>query len=586
MKTVSKKLFSLLLVAILLVSAVPFQAFAEEHDPAVASHADRVWGKSETEHWQECTNDKCDLYGSPLPGTTTAHQFDKSTKACQVCGQPCAHKETIVVDKVDATCVKSGFSGNTVCRFCEQLITAGSEIPATGAHTYVNHVCSVCGTPEKGVPATLTLKVTAPGTVNGASQMIIDFTTLTPISVLPDAFMMGYTFEGWHEGSETGPRISLGQVFESSVVAYAHFVPVTEQLTVRVVRNGDMSTAKTIYTENVPVGTPLLNYLNTHVTSMVKAELALTPGFSWQYNFWKDFSGTQPLTDQTTCMNQAQTVYVNFVSNAYTLYFNANGGAVTPASKSVYFGSPVGVLPTASMSGKVFQGWKDANGNLYTADTVYKVAGDTSLTAVWKDEALVILYVYINGDFSSCNRMIVMDGFVKGNNLSRSDVVSQVSKYYAPASGYLNIAGLFDEYAWSSYRANTGKAGVENLQIDSAHPNKIYVMVTNAKTGATIVNGATSNTGVTYNNGTYITSNGNTVVSPLGAYWVSTGNGTGYWVYPAANTNNSPVAPTYIYYGTNPKTGDNAMIEIAAAVMVLAAGALVTIMTLRKKKMI
>ena len=42
--------------------------------------------------------------------------------------------------------------------------------------------------------------------------------------------------------------------------------------------------------------------------------------------------------------------------------------------------------------------------------------------------------------------------------------------------------------------------------------------------------------------------------------------------------------PTYIYIGTNPKTGDTAKIENAAAIMVLAAAALVTVMALRKKK--
>ena len=532
MKTVSKKLLSLLLVAILLVSALPFQAFADAHDPSTnPMHVLSGYSYDATGHWKVCTKTDCD---DAVGGVRyfNAHTLD-ANGYCATCTYQCTH--------------------------ASQGLKDGSEVDPT------------CPAGQEGAPFKLTLDANG-GTVDGASTIIVDVKAGNAISVLHDASRQGYTFAGWFVGTT---QLTLGQAypFTADQTATAKWTEKTEQLTVRRVLNGDFSTAKTIYTQSVPVGTPLLNYLNANVASVVQAELALTPGFSWQYNFWMDYSGTQPLTSQADCMNQAQTVYVNFISNSYTLYFNANGGVVTPTSKTVYFGSKVGTLPTASMSGKVFQGWKDANGNMYTADTVYQVAGDTSLTAVWKDEALVILYIYINGDFSACNRMIVMDGFVKNSNLSRSDVYAQVAKYYTPAYGVLSIAGLFDEYTWSSYRANTGKAGTENIQIDSSHPNKVYVMVNNANTGSTIINGGTNNNG------------GTTVpptTAPQGAYWVSDGKGGGYWVYPAPTNPNNPTYPIYI--GSNPKTGDTAKIEIAAAIMVLAAAALVTVMTLRKKK--
>lgn len=575
MKTVSKKLLSLLLVAILLVSALPFQAFADAHDPSTnPMHVLSGYSYDATGHWQVCTKTDCD---DAVGGVRyfNAHTLD-ANGYCATCTYQCTHASQGLKDgsEVAPTCVTAGKEKDTVCLDCGKVMAEGAVVPATGLHTYgPDGKCTNCAAVQEGAPFKLTLDANG-GTVNGASTIIVDVKAGNAISVLPDAYRQGYTFAGWFVGTT---QLTLGQAypFTADQTATAKWTEKTEQLTVRRVLNGDFSTAKTIYTQSVPVGTPLLNYLNANVASVVQAELALTPGFSWQYNFWKDYSGTQPLTSQADCMNQAQTVYVNFISNSYTLYFNANGGVVTPTSKTVYFGSKVGTLPTASMSGKVFQGWKDANGNMYTADTVYQVAGDTSLTAVWKDEALVILYIYINGDFSACNRMIVMDGFVKNSNLSRSDVYAQVAKYYTPAYGVLSIAGLFDEYTWSSYRANTGKAGTENIQIDSSHPNKVYVMVNNANTGSTIINGGTNNNG------------GTTVpptTAPQGAYWVSTGNGNGYWVYPAPTNPNNPTYPTYIYVGSNPKTGDTAKIEIAAAIMVLAAAALVTVMTLRKKK--
>ena len=568
MKTVSKKLFSLLLVAILLVSALPFRAFADAHNENDAAHVSDVWYNDASSHWQLCPKADCNLAGQHL--NENPHTFD-SNGVCTVCKYECTHSQgTVEVAGTAqaATCIAAGKGADLACAACGKVLQTGATIAATGEHNYVNGVCSVCGSVQIGASFKLTLDANG-GAVNGGSSMIVDVKNGASISVLPDATRGGYTFAGWYIDDQ---KITIGQTYnyDSDKTAYAKWTEVTYQLTVRRVLNGDSSTAKTIYTKNVPAGTPLLNYLNNNVTATVNAELSVTPGYTWQYNFWKDYSGTQALTGQDTLMNQAQTVFVNFVSNSYTLYFNANGGTVTPVSKTVYFGSKVGVLPTPTLSGKVFKGWKDANGSFYTSETVYQVAGDTSLTAVWNDEALVILYIYTNGNFSSCDRMILMDGFVKNNNISRSDVVAQVTKYYTPASGTLSIAGLFDDSTWASYRANTSKAGTQNIEITDATPNRIYVMVNNAKTGTTVVNGSTTSN----------TSSTTATTSTTGAYWVKTGENSGYWEFPAATTATSATSGS----NTNPKTGDTAQIEVAAAVMVLAAAALITMFALRKKK--
>lgn len=46
---------------------------------------------------------------------------------------------------VAATCYVSGHEADTYCKRCGIVITAGATIPATGKHTYVNGVCTVCG---------------------------------------------------------------------------------------------------------------------------------------------------------------------------------------------------------------------------------------------------------------------------------------------------------------------------------------------------------------------------------------------------------------------------------------------------------
>lgn len=617
MKTVSKKLLSLLLVAILLVSALPFQAFAteldgsdaaaaaapaaapatptpEKHDANLPTHTLSTWKYNAGAHWHECTNPNCEYAGKHLDEEN--HTFD-GNGVCTVCGNVCDHNEMLgtvpVPDSAVAPdCIHEGKTADTACAECGVVLEKGTVIPATGVHDWdANGVCKVCHTKQQGAACKLTLNADG-GTVGGGSSLIVDVQQGYPIQTLPDPVRPGYKFMGWYIN---GTRINVGTVYDfgEAAIAVAKWVERTQHLTVRRVLNGNFSTAYTIFEEEVPENTPLLTYLNANISAKVQA--ALPAGYRWESNFWKDYSGTQPLTTQDTVMNQAQTVYVNFVSNAYTLFFDAGNGTVTPNSKTVYFGSAVGTLPTPTLSGKVFRGWKDANGIVYDSTTVYQIASNSTLTAMWDNESLVMLYIYVNGNFSSCDRMILMDKYVINDNISRADVLKEVAKYYAARPGYtLSIAGLFDENTWASYRANTSKAGVENIGVSDKHLNKIYVMVNNAQSGTTILptNPTTTptipNNGNAYwvvtgpNTGYWVQSNGS---YPQGSYWVSTGNGNGYWSYNPSNYPTTVIYPTYVPVpGSNPKTGDTAQLEVAAAVMILAAAALVTMMALRKKR--
>jgi len=657
MKTVSKKLLSVLLVAILLVSAIPFQAFADGDltsvDPAaqtvnepvnnptaqtgndssngqngqnvttstegtpdanqgnvtpqpeshsgIGTHVPTGFKFNATHHWQECPNENCELnqggQKTPINGLIPHEYVNGVCKDCGASWDNCPHTSTQTVPNTGkaATCLETGLKDKEVCSLCGKELPQ-VVIPATGHDFGPDGKCKNCPEVQYTDPeVSLTLDANG-GAINGAAAIQIKVKTGQAVTYSENPTRPGFTFVCWNTQQDgSGVNVNRNQIYDGTYTTlYAKWSTVTYQLVVRRVLNGNISDPKTIVTENVPAGTPLLEYLMQNVYSAVDRELKLTPGFTWQPDFWRDYSGRQQSITQADCMNQAQTVYVNFVSTQYKLYFNTNGGTMMSSpSKEVYFGSAVGTLPVPTLKGKVFKGWMDSNGVEYTATTVYRVAGDTSLTAKWQDEATVLLYVYINGSFAACDRMIAIDGLVKNNNLSRSAVYQEIARHYVPASGYLNIAGLFDEYGWDSYRSNTSKPGVETIQIDDSRINRIYVMVTNALTGSTIVTNPTVPGGTTTipQNSYWVSTGWNTGywvqgTAPQGSYWVSTGNGNGYWVYPAAGGNSGTIIPpTWIWPGTNPKTGDTSMIEAAAAVMVLAAAALVTIMSLRKKKM-
>ncbi len=53
---------------------------------------------------------------------------------------PCTHTRTELRGQLEATCAKAGYTGDTVCSDCGELIERGTEIPATLDHTWDNGV--------------------------------------------------------------------------------------------------------------------------------------------------------------------------------------------------------------------------------------------------------------------------------------------------------------------------------------------------------------------------------------------------------------------------------------------------------------
>lgn len=86
-------------------------------------------------------------------------------------------------------------------------------------------------------------------------------------------------------------------------------------------------------------------------------------------------SSTQMGTDDVT-------IYAIWTGNPFTITFNANGGTVSPSTKSVPNGNPFGTLPTPTRSGWVFDGW-------YTAAT-----GGTKISVTAKPSSSQTVYAH------------------------------------------------------------------------------------------------------------------------------------------------------------------------------------------------
>lgn len=69
-------------------------------------------------------------------------------------------------------------------------------------------------------------------------------------------------------------------------------------------------------------------------------------------------SGGSKVTSSTTVSNSSNhTLYAHWNLVYYTVYFNANGGSVSPSSVSIGHGRTYGTLPTPSRTGYAFDGW-------------------------------------------------------------------------------------------------------------------------------------------------------------------------------------------------------------------------------------
>lgn len=80
------------------------------------------------------------------------------------------------------------------------------------------------------------------------------------------------------------------------------------------------------------------------------------------------------------------TLYACWDENEYNVNFNANGGTMSTASKSVEYSKTYGNLPTLTRSGYTFSGWytSTSGGTKITADSKVTITSDQTLYAQWK----------------------------------------------------------------------------------------------------------------------------------------------------------------------------------------------------------
>ena len=110
-----------------------------------------------------------------------------------------------------------------------------------------------------------------------------------------------------------------------------------------------------------------------------------------QYSFlgWKDENG-YIVTKNTNILDiNGTTLKAYYTLTEKQLIFNANEGTVTPESKTVYYNSAIGTMPSPTRSNYTFLGWytQASGGILIDSNTVYMYKTNTTVYAHWKENS-------------------------------------------------------------------------------------------------------------------------------------------------------------------------------------------------------
>ena len=108
----------------------------------------------------------------------------------------------------------------------------------------------------------------------------------------------------------------------------------------------------------------------------------------YTFDGWADTpgAGKAGYTSNITAVEKSPMIlYAHWVPNTYTVTFNANGGDVTPKTKSVTYGEKFGTLPVPTRTGYQFDGWfgSPTTGGQFSASDPYSFTQNLTLYAHW-----------------------------------------------------------------------------------------------------------------------------------------------------------------------------------------------------------
>ena len=231
----------------------------------------------------------------------------------------------------------------------------------------------------------------------------------------------GYTFLGWNTAANgSGTNYSAADTFampNSSVTLYAKWSILQKTVT---------------YDANGGAGVDAAASYNYGATVTVSTAQVSRSGYSFiGWNTLADGSGTTRATNSTFTMPETDlTLYAIWSINAYTVYYNMNGGTGSVTPQPGNYGSSVIVSTTVpTRVGYTFSGWNTlapGNGSDYTGGGTLNIpASNLTLFAKW---TAIMYSVSFNANGGSGSPADVT-GLTAGNNTALSVTIPIQSGY-------------------------------------------------------------------------------------------------------------------------------------------------------------
>ncbi len=201
----------------------------------------------------------------------------------------------------------------------------------------------------------------------------------------------------------------------------------------------------------------------------------------YSFSSWNDSSdglGNNFIVGNSYKAESNLNLYAKWTANTYTLSFNAQGGTVSPTSKSVTYAQAVGTLPTPTRSGYTFSGWftSSTGGTQYTSSTVYTQTVGLTLHARWTANTYTITFDRQSGTGGSTS--------VTATYGSAMPAASAPTRSGYTFAGYFDAASGGTQYYSSSMTSSRNWDKAANTTLYARWTVNQYTITFNANGGS------------------------------------------------------------------------------------------------------
>lgn len=527
MKTLSKKLLSLLLVAVMLVAAMPFAAFADDGDvaPQASTEITNLYIEVDGTRAEVATisyptdltvrtvytgadaqqpaaelmtaGNLSDKYAGKTvdsvvinPGKASAsitlttpqhvHSWkviatgataDQHVVVCD-CGasEMQNHVWSQVTGAAAATHTAEGYTGDKHCTECGKEVK-GTVIPKLTEHTFVNGVCA-CGAKQYSVT------ITVDGTAQNYTPVVEAGETADMSSAAGVLAKLGLSGKNY----TTSNFNKSDYVITFNATSPTPTNPSAQTVSITLINGNSQST------QTVEVG----KYYSDYAAFNPAAQDGRTPeSLKIESN-----NGTNRIVNVNTKTDNGKilgtdtkvTIQWKAADRQIRFYTDSTLGKIYK-TLTVYSGKAIGELPT-EVNGKAVEYWTVWGSRIYTTTTYDWTADYVDAVPHFAGETgKVYLEVYVNGNRTSKYAQVDITHKLQDGVIYRDTLLDTIRSATKNNSLKLSsVSYLFNESEWSQYVRNVNNTTTNTkIQIgtDSSDARYVYVMVNGVTTKTT-----------------------------------------------------------------------------------------------------